>query len=481
MANRKLCMAALFCCAIALLPACEKILDKDPLGRLDSGSFFQTAGDALQAVNAAYEPLTFGNKNNNFYWAMGVVCGDEAVAGGDGSRPGIVEMDFFTYTARTQEFNDLWRLYYSGITQCNVVIERIADINMDAALKSRITGEALFLRAFYYFQLTQVFGEVPLLIRVTPPDELKVPKTARADIYRQILQDCEDAANALPVQYGAADVGRATKGAALALAAKTQLYAKNWTAVLDYIRRIKDLGIYALVPDYRDNFRKTTQNNSESVWEIQHTNLELGVGNSLNQWWASKKFGEGYGFAEVTQDYVDAFEPGDPRLKFTVAMNNDEYFGLIYKPSFSSTRYGPRKYLQADTEVTQKADGDINYAAIRYAEVLLWEAEALAELGRVTEAQGPLEKVRARSRALAADPVNALPAVTTSDRQEMIDRIRHERHVELGFEMHRFFDLVRWGIAAEKLSGFVPGKHEVFPLPQAELDLNSRLIQNNNY
>lgn len=460
--------------------ACEGILDKEPLGRLDADSYFQTADDAIKAVNAAYEQLLFNNNNNNFYWAMGVVTSDEAVTGGDGSRPGITEMDFLNYTPRTQELNDFWKLQYAGITQCNTVIEKVPNIEMNEALKNRIIGEALFLRAYYYFLLTQVYGDVPLLTKITPPDELKIPKTPKTQIYAQIIADCDKAAEALPLQYTGTDVGRATRGAAYALAAKTYLYQKDWNKVLEYVNKVKSLGIYGLMPDYQANFREGTQNNKESVWEIQHTNLELGVGNFLNQWWASKKF-NGYGFAEVTPEYVATFEPGDPRLKFTVAMNNDPYFGLIYKPSFSSTRYSPVKYLQSDSTVTQKADGDINYTAIRYAEVLLWEAEALAELGRVQEAQVPLEAVRARARAQAKDPATALPPITTTNQQEMIDAIRHEREVELGFEMHRFFDLIRWGIADKYVANFQKGKHEVFPIPQTEIDLNPALVQNPGY
>ena len=138
------------------------------------------------------------------------------------------------------------------------------------------------------------------------------------------------------------------------------LYTKDYTKVFEYTSKIKALNTYKLVKDYRENFMKLTQNNTESVWEIQHTNLELGVGNFINQWWASIKF-LGYGFAEVTPVYVSVFEPNDPRLKFTVAMNNDPYFGLIYKNSFSSTTYSPRKFLQSNAELTQKADGDIRY------------------------------------------------------------------------------------------------------------------------
>ncbi len=465
---------------LLLISSCQGILDKEPIATLDTGSFFQTEDDAVQALNAAYHPLVFSSTNDNFYWAMAEVTSDEAITGGDGSRPGITEMDAFTYTPRTEEFNSFWKLQYQGITQCNLVLDNLPNIDMAESRRNQITGEALFLRSYYYFLLVQVFGDVPLFTKIAPPDELKVPRTPRAIIFAQIEADCERAAGLLPGQQPASEVGRATKGAALALAAKSFLYEKKWEKTLEYVARVKGLNLYALMPDYEDNFRKNTQNNSESVWEIEHANLELGVGNFLNQWWASKKY-EGYGFAEASEAFVNAFETDDPRRKFTVAMNNEDYFGVVYKPSFSSTHYSVRKYLQAKGEVTQKADGDINYTAIRYAEVLLWEAEALNELGRGQEALVPLEQVRARARAQAIDPVTALPAVTTTDQQTLRDIVRHERQVELGFEMHRFFDLVRWGIAGQVLPGFETGKHELFPLPQTEMDLNSALIQNPNY
>ena len=467
--------------AILTLFSCTGILDKEPIGILDAGSFFKTENDAIQAINAAYEPLMFNNSNNNFYWGFGELTSDEAVTGGNGSRAGLIELDFFTYNSRTAEFNDFWKLQYKGITQCNTVLDKVPAIDMNEALKDRILGEARFLRAFYYFQLTQVFGDVQLLTKITPPAELKTAKTAKSEIYKVILADCDQAALALPAAYAASEAGRATKGAALALAAKINLYAKNYNEVINYVNKVKELGVYSLMPDYEDNFRENTQNNAESVWEIQHTNLELGVGNSINQWWMSTKITGGYGIAEVTPEYVAEFEAGDPRRKFTVASNNEEYFGKIYKNSFSSTKFSPRKYLQIDSTTTQIADGDINVTNIRYAEVLLWEAEALAELGRVSEAQAPLELVRARARAQAVDPATALPPVTTNDKTEMINAVRHERSVELGFEMHRFFDLVRWGIAKQKLPDFQEGKHEVFPIPQVELDLNPQLTQNPNY
>ena len=470
-----------FFATILFFTACKGFLDKDPIATLDAGSFFQTQNDAIQAINAAYKPLTFSNTNNNFYWAFGTLASDEAIVGGDGSRSGLAELDALTHTPRTDEINSFWKLQYSGIIQSNLVLDKIQTISFDKTTQSRITGEALFLRSYYYFSLTQVFGDVPLFTTIVSPDKLKAPRTPKSEIYNQILIDCDRATDLLPPQYPTADVGRATKGAALALAVKVCIYQKNWAKALEYVSKVKALNIYGLMSNYADNFGKKTQNNKESVWEIQHTNLELGVGNSLNQWWTSKKIVGGYGFAEATESFVNAFETDDPRRKLTVAANNEDYFGMVYKNSFSSTRYSPRKYLQADSTVTQKADGDINYTAIRFAEVLLWEAEALAELGRVPEGGIPLETVRARARLQAINPATALPRITTTDKTAMIDAIRHERQVELGFEMHRYFDLVRWGIAAKAIPEFKIGKHEVFPLPQIEMDLNPSLVQNPNY
>ncbi|MFZ4561291.1 MAG: RagB/SusD family nutrient uptake outer membrane protein [Saprospiraceae bacterium] len=478
---RRLVGAASLFAVTWLCLSCEGILEKEPLGQLELNNFFNNPQDAVQAINAAYKQLTFSNENNNFYWAFGVVASDEAIAGGDGSRPGITEIDVFTHTPRTEEFNDYWKLNYAGITQCNTVLTGLEKANLPGDLKSRISGEARFLRAFYHFQLAQVFGDVPVITALLSPSEMKVSRRPRSEVLAQVVKDCEEAATVLPVFYASSETGRVTRGAALALAAKAHLYARDWARVLEKTSQVKALGIYDLVANYQDNFSEQTQNNRESVFEIQHTNLEFGVGNSLNQWWASKKFSSGYGFAEVSEEFVNAFELNDPRLRFTVARNNEPYFGLIFKPSFSSTRYGVRKFLQADSTTTQKADGDINYAYIRFAEVLLWEAEALAELGRVQEALAPLERVRARARAQSATPATTLPRVVTTDKVAFLEALRRERMLELGFECHRFFDLVRWGLAPGVLGGFKAGKHEVFPIPQTEMDLNPALVQNPGY
>jgi hypothetical protein len=391
-----------------------------------------------------------------------------------------VELDAFTYTPRTEEFNTFWRLQYAGITQCNLVLDNLDKVMMSSQSRDQLRGEALFLRSYYYFLLAQVFGDVPLMTRIVPPDQLKLPRTPRNEVLANVSSSCEEAALLLPVSRTPSSQGRATRGAALALAAKANVYLQRWDKVLDFTTQVKALNVYSLEPDYQANFQKNSQNNAESVWEIQHTNLELGVGNFLNQWWLSRKM-NGYGFAELTAGYYTSFETGDPRRRFTAAANNEPYFGGIYKNSFSTTRYSPRKYLQDTAQVTQPADGDINYTAIRFAEVLLWEAEALIELNRLAEAIVPMETVRARARAQAANPATTLPALSVGAQQAMREALRRERNAELGFELHRFFDLVRWGIAPAVLPGFVAGKHEFFPIPQTEIDLNPNLVQNPGY
>ncbi len=464
-----------------IIIGCSTVLDKEPLGRLDAASFFKTEGDALQALNAAYRPLLFNNSNSNFYWVFGIVASDLAIAGGDGSRAGVEEIDVMRHTPRTQEFNDFWKIQYEGITQCNVVLENLVQLDPSSTIRDRIRGEALFLRSVFHFNLVQVFGDVPMILEVKEPDELLVPKTPKGDILQQITNDCLMAADLLPISYASTNIGRATKGAALGMAAKSRLYAQDWTQVVDLVDQINSLGVYELQSNYNAHFEPETEYNNETVWSVQHANLELGVGNFLNQWWSSKKYGSGYGFGEVEEAYLNQFEEGDPRRRFTIAVNKDDYFGLIYKPSFSSTGYSPRKFVQSDSVVTQKSDGELDIPVIRYAEVLLWDAEAKIRLDRIPEALVSLEEVRRRARAMSDQPDIYLPTVMASDATAAMQALIHERAVELGFEMHRFFDLVRWDIADQFIEGFQKGKHEVFPIPQTELDLNPMLTQNPGY
>src|SRR5688572_9823492 len=173
---------ALIIASVLSIIGCDQLLDRDPLGRLDADAFFKTADDAIQAVNAAYQPLLINNSNNNFYWVFGTVASDEAVAGGDASRPGIIQIDNFDHSPATQELNDFWKLNYKGIIQANTVVAKTPLIEANETLKNRIIGEGLFLRAWYHFVLTQVFGDIPLIIEIQAPDEVLVARTPKATV-----------------------------------------------------------------------------------------------------------------------------------------------------------------------------------------------------------------------------------------------------------------------------------------------------------
>src|SRR6187549_1635885 len=139
--------SALFILICTLCISCSGILDKEPLGRLDADNVFKTGDDAIQGVNAAYKYLLINNANNNFYWAFGTLASDEALAGGDGSRPGLIDIDILKHTASTQEINDFWKLNYAGIVQSNIVVTKTPLVDADDELINRVVGEALFLRS----------------------------------------------------------------------------------------------------------------------------------------------------------------------------------------------------------------------------------------------------------------------------------------------------------------------------------------------
>ena len=231
----------LFVLLCSWFTSCTDVLDKEPLGVLDADNYFKTAEDAIQGINAAYHPLLMNNENNNFYWVFGTLAAEEALAGGDGSRPGIIAIDVMSHTPSTQEINDFWKLNYAGIVQANTVISKTPQVDADQDLKNRIIGEGLFLRSYYHFILTQVFGDVPLILKIQTPDEVNVIQTSKAAVWAQIAADCELAATLLPLSYSGNDVGRATKGAALALAAKAYLYLKDYQSVLNRVSDIKAL------------------------------------------------------------------------------------------------------------------------------------------------------------------------------------------------------------------------------------------------
>jgi hypothetical protein len=482
--------------------ACTKQLEKVPQGQLTEGNVFTQASDFILAIDAAYEPLTNrwrGSWDWNLGasisrdWVIGDEMSDDAVKGGGGlgDQEDMRKMETFAVFPTNDNVLGVWRYNYKGINAANNLLSQDGSKapDLDANTLKRIQGEAYFLRAFYYFRLVVNFGAVPLLV----PEKNLNDNTQRAsveEVYAQIEEDLQKAITALPVSYPESDYQRATSGAAHALLAKTYLYRQQWQKCLDEIAETEKSG-YALLPNYADNFNGVGEQSKEVIFAARHDAGQVpSQGSILNAVFAPR--GIGWGFNQPTQDLINEFEPGDPRLKATVFQAGDKYFdGTDFDPSVSLTGYCLKKFLGYFNPID---DGGIDYTYIRYADVLLWKAECYTQLGNLAEAKAALEIVRARARSNAGTP-GVLPPVTTDNKDELLKAIQHERRVELAFEGQRYYDLVRWNLAAtvlaksaeaDPLTGYKDygdgwqSRNALLPIPQSEMDLLG-LSQNPGY
>lgn len=479
---------------IGSLASCSKFLDEEMQGIYTSQTFYKTDDHAELALTAAYQPMAFSSINNPL-WVFGDVASDDAIKGGNpGDQSEIEFIDQFTYTRDNGFLLNIWKRYYEGISRSNDVIHRLGE-DVTENTRTRVVAEAKFLRAYYYFHLVNIFGEIPLKLEPAyNTEDLQVGVSPVDVIYQQIVDDLTDAASQLP-ESNSLQAGRATKSAAFGLLAKTELFRANYEACINAIASLESTGNFALENIYSNNFNWLSQNNQEVVFAVQHlSGQDPFAGNVMNQWFAPQHE-NGYFFNAPVQAFVDAFEKTpadiyDPRLDYTLAREGSKWInGEDYDPAWSPTGYSIRKHQQPLEEIPvgTKGDGDLNYIFMRYAEVLLMKAEAHNELGRPLDALAPLNQVRKRAResylydenlqGFGSIPEGLLPDITTLNQNELREIIRNERRVELGFEFHRFFDLMRYGksYAESKLSGntsFNYDQHRYFSIPQNEIDIN---------
>ncbi len=481
---------------VLITSSCSDFLNEELQGSYSSETFWKTESHATLALTGVYKIATF-TSTDNALWVFGDVASDDAIRG---AKPGdfmdAQSIDDFNYTRSNTYLDVIWAHYYEGISRANYLLYYAPNIDMPAPRKAQILGEARFLRAYFYFHLVTIFGEIP--IKTTPPlneDEIYKPKSSVEDVYSQIETDLLAAKDGLLKTRTGSDAGRATKGAAWGLLAKAYLFQEKWTEALEAADSVIDQGIYALQPVYKNNFIDSTQNNSESVFEIQHVNGGLGLGSYMSQYFTPFDLG-GYGADVPTEDFVNEFESAtdpdirDPRLNYTVIMPDEPWLnGEPYDAAWSLTGYVQKKHAQPKSVGPVNSDGALNYVFMRYAEVLLIRAEALNELSRTAEALAPLNEVRKRAResylydedlpGFGAVPVGLLNDVISTDKDFVRAAIQHERRVELGFEFHRFFDLMRYGAAVAEPAldetNFDYAQHRYFPIPQSELDTNPKI------
>ncbi|MFA5816587.1 MAG: RagB/SusD family nutrient uptake outer membrane protein [Bacteroidales bacterium] len=474
------------CITMTMLNACNDFLTEDLKGSFSSATFYQNDKQAIQAVNGVYNAITFSSFNNAI-WVIGDVASDDAVKGGNpGDQAEITYIDEFTTDANNGVISNYWSFVYEAIARANNVIANVPAVTMDETLKNRSIGEAKFIRAYSYFNLVNVFGKVPLkLLPQLTHETIHVPLSEITDIYLQIESDLSEAAAVLPVSYPSADIGRVTRGAAVAMLGKVNLYQQKWSGAITAFQQVEALGIYRLMPFYADIFKLSSENNNESIFQIQHlSNQNPMIGNALNQWFAPANEG-GYYFNAPTQSLVDAFEKSttgevDPRLDVSIGRDGQLWLnGEIFSGSLSPTGYLTKKHQQPLSEVSSslKGDGGLNYIYLRYADLLLMKAEAFNEMGNADSAKANLNRVRQRARTgfIGTPPADLLTDITVSDQNQIRTAIQKERRVELAQEFHRYFDLMRWGKAyAEAALGpdFNYETKRYFPIPQAEIDSN---------
>jgi starch-binding outer membrane protein, SusD/RagB family len=479
--------------SLILIASCKKsFLDVPPQGQQPAEQFWTSGEDATKAVNSIYANLRGWTEVAFAPIAIESLGSDDTETGSDpsdGSVPFMNTYNNFTVTSTQGQLSDFWNGRYQTINLCNQVIDNIPAINMDANLRARYIAEAKFIRAYEYFRLVRAFGDVPLRLHVPKdPSEYNIPRTPKAQVWAAIEQDLTDAANVLPTTYTGADVQRATKGAALALHAKVAMYQSKWNDVKTFTDQVIGLGIYSLFTNYEQLFRIENEFNSESIFEINAAVVPGNCDASNSQYSQVQAVRSvprgGWGFNVPTTDLANAFETGDPRKDATIIFRGettpegDNIPATVPNPMYNQKSYVPFTHPKNQT-CTEGAEQNIR--VIRYAEVLLMNAEANNELGNSAAAIAALELVRARAR---GGNNTILPKVTTTDKNALRDAIWRERRVELAMEFDRYFDVIRQGRAEQVFGplGWKKNKNEVWPVPQSEIDLSAgTLTQNPGY
>jgi len=462
----------------------KKFLDVDPQGKQPSEQFWETQNDAVLASNAMYANLR-GWTNVAFApIAVESMGSDEAEKG---STPGDASFhnnyDNFTHTATEGQTLDFWKGQYQNINFANQILDNVPGISMDEALKARTLAEAKFVRGYSYFRLVRAFGDVPLRLSV-PADasEYNIPRSPAADVYAAIEKDLTDAAAVLPQNYGPTETGRITKGAALGMHAKVAMYQKKWADVLALTNQVMTMG-YDLVPNYEKLFRVENENSIESVFEIQATFLPGNCDASNSQYSQVQGVkgvrGGGWGFNVPTAELAAAYEAGDPRRDATIIFRGETTpEGDLIPAIGDNPRFNQKSYVPFSRYVDCSEGAEQNIRVMRFAEILLMNAEAANELNNLAQAKTSLNRVRARARGGVA---GILPDVTANDQATLRNAIWQERRVELAMEFDRFFDVIRQGRGAQVFGpkGFKAGKNELMPIPQNEIDLSAGVLTQN--
>lgn len=510
--------------------SCSDFLNLSPYSEITAENFYQNEEDFRQAINGAYEPLR--GMYNSEEWNLGEAKSDNttyiihiAKSSLDGEDP-----DQFLETSTNGNIGTKYNNSYIIIGRANRIISEIDKAQFDTDKKNSLKGQALFLRAFCYLNLVQYFGGVPL--HTTPStvyEESFKPRASVEEVYEQIIKDAQEAISLLPVK-SKQEIGHVSKGSAQTLLGNAYMILKRWAEAEQVLKEVVASNEYELLADYSSIYSLTNKNNKESIFEIQYmqdaslgqqsdfiyrflpymTNPSAITGTTPNPCPSNVDHG---GFNTPTIDLINSYENGDKRLDASIGMVEgrltDSYAldasgvkSIVnYKSEPGITAYPfIKKYFH---EHTKPYYTDDNWPVYRYAEVLLFLAEAVNEQGRTNEAIGYLNNTYGQASIRGRAGLKPLTAQGT---EALRQAIYHERRVELAFENKRWTDLIRTGLAVEVLTrhgqdikahpeqyywpkGVQPVANAylfnqdkcLLPIPLREIDLNPELKQNPGY
>ncbi len=472
------------------LGSCHHMLDVEPHTFSGGTNYYQNEGQFLRAVNGAYGSLQELYTVDHFFPMVEMVA-DNTNYQFDASDRGAQqreEIDEFLITPTNNYVTRTWDMLYRNIQQANVIIDRIDPVEFsDEAVKARYKGEAQFLRAMQYFHLVRLFGGVPLILHeIESPEGAFTEGRASVDaVYEQILADVNAAVASLPESYTGGDIGRATKGAALTLLGDVQMTLRNFDAAAAAFQQVLNLG-YDLLPNYANNFDPAFKNNAESIFAIQFdAGLQTENSNFIFMFGPRNGKSKLVGFSGnlggsniPTPSIYRAYEDGDVRRDASIAMFSDP----------SNANYQESQAFGGDIPFINKyyhppflEDGraDENWPVYRYAHVLLMLAEALNETGN----GDPYPYINAVRERAGLTPLSGL------SQDAFREAVAHEQRVEVAFENHRWYQLLRTGKAVEvmtehgteekaRLSRLSSASYNIqphkllFPIPAREIRLN---------
>jgi hypothetical protein len=487
-------------CTLLFFSCKKETLEVDPVNEFLSNNYYQTENQIGSALIGAYDPIGWSMAFGQWIspTMYGEIRSDNANAGGDATnndQPGWQEFDDFTQTNTNTVIHPMYRRNYIGISRVNSLLK---NCTAESPAVDVYKAEALFLRAYYHFELFKHFGPVPVITEVLTPKDVDLSRNTMSELMQQVIDDCTAAAAVLPISAKAGEEGRATKGAALALMGKAYLYwadLKNDDALLfgkaaEAFQQLVDLGIYELADDMSTLFRFNVRNTKESVFEIQHNPLwssdwswfEGVDGNGMVQLCGIRglcsshpRYEAGWGFMMVTPSLWNHYLSDDTIRRDVAIASNDELAREIADSNLNCntiidetqsnpvdyTGYWQEKYPNFKAYAGMNVNGgnehltkSQNTHVFRYADILLMLAEAIHRSGGSdVEAMDHINSVRERAAGPGDNTGNYRDASTVmaDEGWNILDLIWYERRAELACEGDRWFDLVRSGRANASL------------------------------